>query len=57
MDIKGDRMITRIFCSWKEFDEYQLDIKYNLVDFGEDEKRPGYRWLCDVKNNVSVYVR
>ncbi len=50
-------MITRIFCSWKEFDEYQLDEKYDLIDFGEDEKHSGYKWLRDVENNVSVYVR
>lgn len=50
-------MITCIFCSWNEFDEYKLDEKYNLVDFGEDEKRHGFKWLCDMEKDVSVYVR
>lgn len=50
-------MITRIFCSWKEFDEYKLDKKYKLVDLGEDGKCPGYKWLYDEQKDVSVYVR
>lgn len=50
-------MIVCIFCSWKEFDEYRLDKKYKLVDFGEDKKHLGYKWLRDIEKNVSVYVR
>lgn len=50
-------MITTIWCSWKEFDEYKLDKKYNLVDYGMSKKHAGYKWLYDSQNNVNVYVR
>lgn len=50
-------MITCIFCNWKEFDEYELDKKYKLIDFGEDENRPGYKWLYDLEKDISIYVR
>lgn len=50
-------MITNIWCSWNEFDEYELDKKYNLVDCGMSKKHVGYKWLYDAQNNVNVYVR
>ena len=50
-------MITCIFCNWKEFDEYELDKKYNLIDFGEDEKHPDYKSLYDLDKDISIYVR
>lgn len=50
-------MITNIYCNWKEFSEYRLDEKYNLVDHGEDEKHIGYKWLRDDQEKVNVYVR
>ena len=50
-------MVTTIWCSWKEFDEYKLDEKYNLLDYGEDEKHTGYKWLRDDQKNVNVYVK
>lgn len=53
----GHTMITTIWCSWKEFDEYKLDKKYNLVDYGMSKKHAGYKWLYDSQNNVNVYVR
>ena len=50
-------MVTNIWCSWREFDEYQLDKKYNLIDFGMSKKHIGYKWLCDTEKNINVYVR
>lgn len=50
-------MITNIWCSWKEFDEYEMDRKYNLVDLGMSEQHAGYKWLRDAERNVNVYVR
>lgn len=50
-------MITNIWCSWKEFDEYEMDKKYNLVDCGMSEKHEGYKRLYDAERNVNVYVR
>lgn len=49
-------MITNIWCSWKEFDEYEMDKKYNLVDLGMSEKHIGYKLLRDDKRNINVYV-
>lgn len=50
-------MVTNIWCSWKEFDEYNLDIKYKLVDCGMSKKHVGYKWLRDIERNVNIYVR
>lgn len=50
-------MIINIWCSWKEFDEYEMDKKYNLVDLGTSEKHIGYKWLRDNERNINVYVR
>jgi len=58
LDIKGGYgMITNIWCSWKEFDEYELDKKYKLVDCGMSEKHLGYKLLRDMERNINVYVR
>ena len=50
-------MITNIWCSWKEFDEYEIDKKYTLVDLGMIEKYIGYKLLRDNERNINVYVR
>ena len=50
-------MITNIRCSWKEFDEYEIDKKYTLVDLGMSEKYIGYKLLRDNERNINVYVR
>lgn len=50
-------MITNIYCNWKEFSEYGLDKKYNLVDCGTDDRHKDYKWLRDEEKEVNVYVR
>ena len=58
MDIKGDRRmegrIRKIICNWDEFDLHELDKKYNLIDFGEDEKYPGYKWFLHLSLFLSL---
>ena len=49
--------IREIICNWDEFDLHELDKKYNLIDFGEDEKHPGYKWFYDLEKDVNIYVR
>lgn len=52
-----DGKIKKIICNWNEFDAYKLSEKYNLVDFGEDERYKGYQWFYDSEKDVNVYVR
>lgn len=44
-----------IFANWEQFD--QLEIDYNLEDYGMSGLYYGYHWFQDDQAGIAVYVK
>lgn len=47
--------MVKIFTIWSELED--LEVKYDLIDYGMSGLHPGYHWFQDDKAGIVVYVK